>query len=228
MNMTKSKSENMIAVREYLAAFEPDVIGAADLRLYTKPLIGIEERYANRYTFAVCFGFVLTQGVIDTVADGPTPLYLHHYRQLNYRLDTAAYLLAKRIEKEGFRALPFAASQVVDWQNQKGHVSHKHIGELAGLGWIGRNNLLINPRYGAMVRYNTVFTDMPLEANRPMEYGCGSCDACRQACPAQAIGTTPADFDHLGCFQMVKRFKNEKNLGHYICGICIEACRGQG
>ena len=225
--MKKSTTENLATVKEYLTSFEPDIVGVADLALYGKPFIGLDNTHVERYTFAISFGFVLTQGVIDTVADGPNPLYLHHYRQLNYRLDAAAYLLAKTIEKEGFRALPFAASQVVDWQNQKGHISHKHIGEIAGLGWIGKNNLLVNPVYGAMVRYNTVFTDMPLEAGKPLENSCGSCDNCRRTCPAQAIGQTPADFDHLGCFHMVKRFKNEKNLGHYICGICIEACRGK-
>jgi len=94
------------------------------------------------------------------------------------------YLLSREIEKKGYKAIPFAASQVIDWQNQKGHISHKHIGVIAGTGWIGRSNLLIDPVFGAQARYNTVLTDMPLMVDKPLERGCGDCMACVAVCPA--------------------------------------------
>ena len=112
------------------------------------------------YPYAISFGLLVPSGVLETLTDGPTLFYLHHYRQVNYRLDMIAYELAKEIERRGGRALPFAASQMVDWQNQKGHISHKHVGVAAGIGWIGRNNLLVHPHFGARVRYNTVLTDI--------------------------------------------------------------------
>jgi epoxyqueuosine reductase len=211
----------------WLKAQDVDVHGIGDLPLYDKALVGLDESVRKRYRFAVSFGLLLSKGILDTVTDGPNQLYLHHYRQLNYRLDMLAYLLSKEIERRGYRALPFGASQMVDWQNQKAHISHKHIALLAGIGWIGRNNLLVHPVYGAQVRYNTVLTDAPLTAGVPLGIGCGACRACIDRCPGQAIHEDPLLFDHQGCFAMLKKFKNERNLGHHICGICVEACKGE-
>ena len=219
--------QNRMKIREYLDTLETDFMGIGELSRYEGEFLGLREDITNRYTSAVSFGFVLTKGVLDTVVDGPNSLYLHHYRQINYRLDMTAYLLSRKIEQEGCRALPFAASQLVDWRNQKAHISHKHIAVIAGVGWIGRNNLLVHPVHGSQVRLNTVLTDMPLEPDKPLGYSCGECRACAGVCPAGAIGENPSDFDHMACFEMLKEFKNKRNLGHYICGICVEACRGK-
>ena len=51
----------------------------------------------------------------------------------------------------------------------------------AGLGELGRNGLLITPEYGACVRLCKVFTDLPLEADRPVEFGLAEiCQRCRR------------------------------------------------
>ncbi len=219
--------DNKDFIKDQLAELDVDVFGIGRMALYDRELVGIDGSTAERLPFAISIGLVLSRGVLDTVLDGPNPLYLHHYRQLNYRLDIIAYLLSREIEKRGHKALPFAASQVIDWQNQKGHISHKHIGVLAGVGWIGRNNLLIHPKYGAHVRYNTILTDMPLEADEPMAQSCGQCRKCIDRCPAGAIKESQSLFDHQGCYNMLTQFKNKRNLGHHICGICIEACKGE-
>jgi epoxyqueuosine reductase len=220
-------TENNTFIIEWLKSQGVDVFGIGNMALYDRELVGINRSAVERLPFALSIGLVLSKGVLDTVLDGPNPLYLHHYRQLNYRLDMIGYLLSREIEKKGYKALPFAASQVIDWQNQKGHLSHKHIGVLSGVGWIGRNNLLIHPMYGAHVRYNTILTDMPLEAQGPLNIGCGECRACIDRCPAGAVKDEQSSFDHQGCYNMLTQFKNKRNLGHHICGICIEACKGE-
>ena len=207
-----------------------DVAGVADMSRYDREILGFGDDVLHAYPYAISFGLLVPSGVLETLTDGPTLFYLHHYRQVNYRLDMIAYELAKEIERRGGRALPFAASQMVDWQNQKGHISHKHVGVAAGIGWIGRNNLLVHPRFGAKVRYNTVLTDIgPAAGDTGLHaFGCGDCRACIGACPAAAIGQDPAGFDHRGCFAMLQQFKNKRNLGHHICGLCIKACEGGG
>jgi len=219
--------ETSTTVMGLLARHDIDAAGVADLSRYDKEILGFDEPILDLYRYAICYGLVISKSVLDTITDGPTQFYQHHYRQINYRLDMIAYLLSREIEQKGFRALPFAASQLIDWQNQKAHISHKRLGELAGIGWIGRNNLLVHPVFGAHVRYNTVLTDMPLEVTVPREMGCGTCTACMDACPAGAIKAERELFDHQGCFAMLKRFKNERNLGHHICGICVKACKGK-
>jgi epoxyqueuosine reductase QueG len=220
--------DNNHFVTEWLISQGVDVSGIGDMSLYDRELLGLEESVKERLPFAISFGLVLSKGIMDTIIDGPHLLYLHHYRQLNYRLDMIGYLLSREIEKKGYTALPFAASQLIDWKNQKAHISHKHVGVISGLGWIGRNNLLVHPVFGSHLRFNTVLTDMPLIAGRTLNTDCGNCTACIDKCPAGAIKHMPSLFDHHGCYDMLTNFKNKRNLGHHICGICIKVCRGEG
>jgi len=178
-------------------------------------------------TFAISIGVRLSDKVIDTIVDHPTKLYLHHYRQVNYLLDRIALLLSGFIGQLGYKALPIPASQVVDWENQRAHLSHKLVASMAGLGWIGRNNLLVTPEWGARVRLVTVLTDIPLLVDKPLLQDCGNCTKCLNICPAGAIKEKKENFDHLACFEQLKKFRKEWNIPHYICGICVRVCQGK-
>lgn len=61
----------------------------------------------------------------------------------------------------------------------------------AGLGELGRNGLLITPKYGPRVRISKVLTELPLVPDEPIEFGvieyCEKCQKCAKYCPSQAI-----------------------------------------
>jgi epoxyqueuosine reductase len=61
----------------------------------------------------------------------------------------------------------------------------------AGLGQVGRNGLLITPEFGPRIRLCKVFTDLPLEPDRPVNFGvtefCKTCKRCAKACEVDAI-----------------------------------------
>ncbi len=73
----------------------------------------------------------------------------------------------------------------------------------AGLGELGRNGLLITPEYGPCIRICKVFTDMPLESDKPIEFGvtdfCKKCKKCVEACKAEAIQTTEKPSFDIAC-----------------------------
>jgi len=95
------------------------------------------------------------------------------------------------------------------------------------LGWIGRNNLLVTKRYGSCLRLGTILTDIPLKADSPLDQDCGLCRRCLNVCPVNAIHESPADFDHIACYEQLKIFQKKHNIRHMICGICVKVCLGE-
>ncbi len=59
--------------------------------------------------------------------------------------------------------------------------------EKAGLGWIGKNSLLLTKKFGSFVFIGELIVNTELEYNEPVKNLCGSCQKCIKACPAKAI-----------------------------------------
>jgi len=227
MDLSPSPREN--AERLKKAALEKgfSLAGIADITA-VRSEFRLSESLRNRFDRAISLGRQVLGAVLEDIGDHPTQLYFHHYRQLNFFLDRTAFDLAADIQASGYDALPVPASQVLDMENQTAHVSHKKIAVLAGLGHIGRNNLLVHPAFGSRIRLVSVLTNMPMEADRPTGADCGACRACLSACPAKAIKEQPGDFDHRGCFEKLEEFRRRRFVSQHICGICVKACRGLG
>jgi epoxyqueuosine reductase len=202
-----------------------DLFGVADVRSIRGGFV-LAPSLRESLDFAVSLGKRLSGAVLEDIVDHPTPIYFHHYRQTNFFLDRGAFLLADWIQRLGASALALPASQILDWAKQTAHLSHKHVGVLAGLGWFGRNNLLVNRELGARFRVVTVLTDMPLEANAPLQGDCGTCRDCVDVCPAGAIKNSREEFDHLACYEKLREFRKLGYTSQFICGVCVKACRG--
>lgn len=203
------------------------LFGAADITSLAPEEFLLPPATVKKHPRAVSLACRLSQGVLDNLADGPDRLYFQHYRTANHFLDQLALRIGDLIQKLGGRALPIAASQLVDWDKQKGHVSHKRIALLAGLGWIGRSNLLVTPQYGSQIRLVTILTDLPLLTGQPPAFGCGGCRACLDICPAGAIKDKPDDFDHSACYEKLKDFRARGLTDQFICGLCQKVCPGR-
>jgi epoxyqueuosine reductase QueG len=219
------KKENYQKLKAFSKNLGISLFGVADTAEVRSEFC-MDQATKSRFDRAISCGQRLIDSVLDDIKDKPTPLYFHLYRQVNFFLDRAALLISSFIQETGYHALPIPASQIVDWENQRAHLSHKKIGYLAGLGWIGRNNLLVNPELGARFRLVTVLTDMPLSTAVPLEDGCNECRKCLSVCPAQAIRERKEDFDHQACFAKLTEFKRAGLVSQHICGICVKVCRG--
>jgi len=188
-------------------------------------------------SFGISIAARVSDSVLNGITTGPTRHYLHHYKMLNLLLDQTALKLSLYIQEAGYRALPIPASQIIDWEKQTAHLSHKMIALRAGIGWIGRNNLLVHPEFGSKIRLATILTDMPLK-NPPIppltkggkggfldRKDCGNCRKCIEACPVSAIKEDFRAWDKTACLEKLKYFAKTHNVGQYICGLCVKVCQ---
>jgi len=221
------KNKNYSDLKKFAQDLGTDLFGVADIR-EIKDEFALSKNILAKLNNAVCLGVRLSQGILEEIIDAPNKLYFHHYRTVNAALDQIALKVCNYIQKKDYLALPIPASQILDWQNQTAHLSHKKIGELAGLGWIGRNNLLVNKKLGSHFRLVTILANIPLNTDKPTEENCKKCRLCISVCPAKAIKEKPQDFDHARCFEKLKEFQKQKLVDQYICGVCVHACKGKG
>ena len=222
--MKKNKSFSK-GVEKYAFDRGADLFGIANIGDIKKEFCFSNETLKG-LDYAISMGLRLSDPILEEIVDSPTKIYYHHYRQANMALDQLAFKVAGFVQAEGYNALPVPASQILDWERQNSHLSHKKIAKLAGLGFIGRNNLLVNPGFGARIRLVSILTDMPLETDEPLKRDCGDCKACIEVCPAGAIKENKDDFDHIKCYEKLKEFRNKRIVGQFICGVCVKACRG--
>jgi len=116
-----------------------------------------------------------------------------------------------------------------------GPVVERHLAQLAGIGWIGKNACVINQQRGSWMLLGTIVTSLPirLEATlAPAADRCGSCTRCIDACPTDAL-VLPYQMDATRCIAYLTIEKKggipeplRAGIGRQIfgCDICQDVC----
>jgi epoxyqueuosine reductase len=110
-----------------------------------------------------------------------------YHKVLRARLAQLADRLAAAAGTAGYRAFTDSAP-----------VMEKALAREAGLGWIGKHTNLLDRHAGSWFFLGEVYTDLPLPVDAPVTVHCGSCTACIDVCPTQAI-VAPYELDARRC-----------------------------
>jgi epoxyqueuosine reductase QueG len=221
-------------LRAYAKDLGVDLFGVADLTSAKSYIEKQGGEYITSFPRAVSLGIRLLDPVIDQLHNhgdlGVISVYRGLYTTVNAALDRAGFLVAKRILGEGFRAYNIPATSMLNNGKLDAIFSHKVAANLAGLGWIGKNCLLITPEYGPRLRLATVLTDAPLTLGSPIKNMCGGCTRCIEICPSKAIKGRAFNPDEPRELRLSAELCNGytenrmKTFGDINCGLCVYAC----
>lgn len=115
-----------------------------------------------------------------------------------------------------------------------GHILEKYFAQKAGIGWQGKNSLIISPEYGSYFFLGVIITDFEFESDRAIRDYCGTCMRCINSCPTSAL-VQPRVLDSNLCIaywtveakpdehipEIIKQSNSEWIFG---CDICQEVC----
>ncbi len=134
---------------------------------------------AEGYVCAVLFGKALSREYVNAIRNNIEPK-TKEVINTERKMDTLAVKIAAELETEGWKSVG---------KLKTGLLPHKTAALRAGIGFIGKNNLLITEKYGCALMLGKVLTEAPFETfSAPIiEPKCGDCDICVKACPANAL-----------------------------------------
>lgn len=155
---------------------------------------------------------VMAGRMLDSTFLSPNPrVYILRYSQLRLHYQDIGYEMCRFLEDKGYPTINFPSTAPQD-SGPVGRLvfadfSHRHAAELAGLGRIGLNRLLITPQFGPRVWLMSVITTAKLAAD-PMvsEEVCpgDACNICAEKCPEYALSSEGLDVNK--CLQGYGRF----------------------
>jgi len=212
----KKDQELTEKIKNYCQKIGIDVIGFADPALFER--YSEENRpqaYIEDSETVIVIGFYLYDIILDA--------WSHNKGEKIWKrqfADAVVEQFCNRVRrfllKNGFnsRVIPYSPGLFL-----------KEAAALAGIGPIGKNNLLITDEYGSQVRLRALATNAPLTCGEPItksEY-CNECNICIDSCPSEALSS--GKYVKEKCLQYL--INNRRKLSEQVfidCNVCIECC----
>ena len=203
-------------LKEELYRQGADLVGIGDLT-------ALPENSRGKLPFGISIAVKFPKDVVSGIVDLPTREYYDWYNKVNGTLSQIASHAVTTLKDLGYQA------------TTRTGLPQKTIATRAGVGWVGKSNLLVTEQYGSMIRLAAVLTDAPLTAAEPInESKCGDCRLCVDACPAGALTgklwdtTVSRDeiLDTSACSAMaVSRSIQGFGVPIELCGKCFAVCK---
>jgi epoxyqueuosine reductase QueG len=241
--LNSEKQRNLQAVSEFfnrkLADTSYDgIIGVANFQNVCNDLMPAQktrieqvcgEQFQNllKNGSIICIAVAYPERVIDcvntrlkdgTVDEAAWNVYAKEYSMLNRVLNAAAKDIADRFGDIPIPATTEVAVKTVDEYYGK-TISHRVVAENAGLGWRGKNELIVNEKFSCAIRFASIITSLPLSHGKKLQTSCGECTACLEACPILKNKNGLQDYR-----ENCRGYIINLGLETHVCGKCIKAC----
>ena len=174
-------------------------------------LVGIGDLTAvpsSDYPVGIAVAIPLPKHVIKDLQLAPTREYYKLYTTLNDKLNAIVTAGEKYLTGRGYQAYAQTTDRITVDSDNRSPLPHKTVATRAGLGWIGKNCLLVTPQYGSAVRISSLLTDAPLKNT-----------LWRSGMPREDIVSVSA------CYKKQREImRKSTGIDTDLCGKCFAVC----
>lgn len=187
----------------------------------------IEGLFDTDMKYGVCVVMHLPVEMVEVLRDHPTDETQATYAAFRPHIEEVIKAGADFLREKGYN--------VITGMLGDKPIFHKTVATRAGIGWVGKNNIVVTKEFGSAIRLGTILTDAPLEVDEPItESQCGACDLCVRNCPAKALTGKLWEpglaFGELHSIDLCRGYAKERaekdpyyaNIG--MCGKCYAVC----
>jgi epoxyqueuosine reductase QueG len=201
----------------------------------------LHPKFSN-YPFGISLGKKLDDSILDNLIDGPTLEYYNHYNNINNELADLTQRIHEDLHTIKINSIPIKPTISLGSGDYEKYlkslsydISHKMVATRAGLGWIGKTDLLISKKFGPRLRLVTILLDrdpgiiaIPIDKSK-----CGKCNICVEKCPAQAANGILWNikvhrdnfFNAFKCREKCGELAKQRlDVDERICGLCVSVC----
>ena len=162
------------------------------------------------------------------------------YKKVNFEDKDKVYFSAVASGEDYHKTLTKKLQKVGDYLKKNNYIykifvdnnplDEKNLAYNCGLGFFGKNNLLINSELGSYFNIGIILTDAIIESDKILKCSCGECNLCVKSCPSKAINEDGI-LNANKCLSYLTQKKNLDNIDTsnfnnciYGCDICMSVC----
>jgi len=216
-------------ITELLNQHGCNIVGFADLRC-------LPSEARQDFDRAILIALSFTKEAMLENKNGSSQRYSVEHAPQSKKLKKLKELTADFLTNRGYDALLNTPSFVADDDNLRSLLPLKTIATLAGIGWIGKNAMLVTNKVGSALRMTAVLTNAPFDCGTPVTKSLcpPDCKICADVCPGNAplgglweVGIERDNFfDAHACKKAaMARAKTMLNIEASRCGLCISSCQ---
>ena len=204
------------------------IVGFADLRC-------LPEEARLSFGKGILIALPFTREAMLENMNGLPRRYLAEHDPMTRQLQYLKKITVNFLKARGYEATGDTPASVIDYDALRSPLPQKTVATLAGIGWIGKNAMLVTEEAGSAVRMTVALTNAPLACGTPVTKSrCApGCTACAEICPGKAPlgGLWEAGVDRDSFFdahvcQAAARARAKALLGcgEAMCGLCVSNC----
>jgi epoxyqueuosine reductase QueG len=205
-----------------------DILGFADLRC-------LPNEARKNLDYGIIFALSFSKEALQENNNDLPKKYYDEHEPMNKSFKRLKNITSDFLIGKGYEAIINTPASIVNDETLRSLLPQKTVGTLSGIGWIGKNAMLITDEAGSAIRLTVVLTNAPLKCGTPITKSkCDpNCNICTDICPGKAplgglweVGIDRNEFFNAHACRTTARARAKKLIGveTSICGLCISNC----